>query len=99
MARSSSELIPEDTLDRAVEILKAIGHNNRLQIVNILLSGELHVEQLVDKLGLKQSCTSQQLIILKFAGVLKSRKDGRKTYYSLANDSVKNIVESIIAKN
>ncbi len=97
MARFSSELIPEDTLDRAVEILKAIGHSNRLQIVNILLSGEFRVEQLVDKLGLQQSCTSQQLRNLKFAGVLKSRRDGNKTYYSLANDSIKKIVESIIA--
>ena len=97
MARSSSKLIPEDTLDRAVEILKTIGHYNRLQIVNILLSGEFCVGQLMDKLGLQQPYISQQLCNLKFAGVLKSRRDGNKTYYSLANDSIKKIVESIIA--
>ena len=97
LARSSSELIPEDTLDRAVEILKAIGHYNRLQIVNILLSGEFRVGQLIDKSGLQQPYTSQQLSNLKFAGVLKSRRDGNKTYYSLANDSIKKIVKSIIA--
>ena len=97
LARSSSELIPEDTLDRAVEILKAIGHYNRLQIVNILLSGEFRVGQLIDKLGLQQPYTSQQLSNLKFAGVLKSRRDVNKTYYSLANDSIKKIMESIIA--
>jgi len=98
LARSSSELIPEDTLDRAVEILKAIGHYNRLQIVNILLSGEFRVGQLIDKSGLQQPYTSQQLCNLKFAGVLKSRRDGNKTYYSLANDSIKKIMESIIAE-
>jgi len=97
LARFSSELIPEDTLDRAVEILKAIGHYNRLQIVNILLSGEFRVEQLIDKLGLQQPYTSQQLSNLKFAGIVKSRRDGNKVYYSLANDSIKKIVESIIA--
>ena len=97
LQRSSSELIPEDTLDRAVEILKAIGHYNRLQIVTILLSGEFRVGQLIDKLGLQQPYTSQQLSNLKFAGVLKSRRDGNKTYYSLANDSIKKIVKLIIA--
>jgi len=97
LARSSSELIPEETLDRAVEILKAIGHYNRLQIVNILLSGEFRVGQLVDKLGLLQPYTSQQLCNLKFDGIVKSRRDGNKTYYSLANDSIKKILESIIA--
>ena len=97
LARSSSELIPEDTLDRAVEILKAIGHHNRLQIVNILLSGEFSVKQLVDKLGILQSHTSIQLSILRWHGIVKSRRDWNKTYYSLANDSIKKIVESIIA--
>ena len=97
MARSSSKLVPEDTLVRAVEIFKAVGHHNRLQIVNILLSGEFSVKQLVDKLGLLQSHTSIQLSILRWHGVVKSRRDGNKVYYSLANDSIKKIVESIIA--
>ncbi len=97
MARSSFELIPEDTLDRAVEILKAVGQSGRLQIVNILLSGEFSVKQLVDKLGLLQPHTSIQLSILRWHGIVKSRRDRNKTYYSLANDSIKKIVESIIA--
>ncbi len=98
MARSSSELIPEETLDRAVEIFKAIGHHDRLQIVNILMSGEFNVKQLVDKLGLQQSHTSIQLSILRWHGIIKSRRDRNKTYYSLANDSIKKILESIITE-
>ena len=49
-------------------------------------------------LGAKQPHTSQQLSNLKLAGVLKSRRDGNKVYYSLANDSIRKIVESIIAE-
>ena len=94
----SSELIPEETLDRAVEILKAIGHHDRLRIVKILLSGEFRVMQLVDKLGLLQSNTSQQLGRLRLHGIVKLRRDRNKKYYSLANDSIKRIVESIIAE-
>ena len=95
MAYSSSNLIPEDTLEKAVEILKIIGHHDRLQIVKILLSGECQAGQLVNTLGALQSQTSQQLGKLKMHGVLKSRRDGNKTYYSLANDSIKRIVEAI----
>ncbi len=97
MARSSPELIPEEILDRAVEILKAIANSGRLQIVNILLNRECQVSEIYKAMGIKQSITSQQLSKFKFAGILKSRRDGNKVYYSLANDSIKRIVESIIA--
>ncbi len=97
MTRSSPELIPEETLDRAVEILKAIGHYNRLQIVNILLSGECQVSEFWKAIGMKQAQTSQQLKNLKLHGIVKSRRDKNKMYYSLANDSIKKIVKLIIA--
>ncbi len=97
LQRSSLNLIPEDTLDRAAEILKAVANHNQLQIVNTLLSGEFRVKQLVDKLDLLQSHTSIQLSILRLHGIVKSRRDWNKVYYSLANDSIKRIVESIIA--
>lgn len=86
-----------DTLDKAAALLKAFAHHDRLQIVNVLINGEFNVGELTKLLGTKQSLTSQQLTILKFAGVLKSRRDGNKTYYSLANDSIKKIVKLIIA--
>ncbi len=93
-----SKLIPEATLENTVEILKALGHHDRLQIVNILLSGECQVGKLVDELGIWQSQTSQQLSRLKRRGVLLSRREGNKVYYSLANDSIKKIVEAIISE-
>ena len=96
LQRSSSKLFPEDTLVRAVEILKAVAHSDRLQIVNILLYGECQVFVFWKAMGIKLSQTSQQLKKLKSTGVVKSRKDGKKMYYSLANDSIKKIVKSII---
>ncbi len=91
----TSKLIPETKLENTVEIIKALGHHDRLQIVNILSKREFHVNELVKLLGALQSQTSQQLSILKNHGVLKSRREGNKTYYSLANDRIKRIVETI----
>ncbi len=89
--------ITGDTIDKAAALLKAFAHHNRLQIVNILINGECKVGELAKLLGTGKSITSQQLSILKLAGVLKSRRDDNKVYYSLANDSIKKIVKSIIA--
>ncbi len=98
MAHYTSELIPEDTLEKAVKLLNAVSHPGRLQIVNILLNGECQVGELVNKLGKLQSFTSQQLNNLKFAGLLKSRRDGTRVYYSLANDSIRKVIASIITE-
>ena len=98
MARSSSELIPEETLEKMVRILKAVANPGRLQIMNILLNGECQVSEIQKATGIKQSLASQILSNLKFDNVLKSRRDGNKVYYSLANNSIKRIVESIIAE-
>ena len=52
LQRSSLKLIPEETLDKAVEILKAVGHSGRLQIVNILLNGECQVLEIYKTMGM-----------------------------------------------
>ena len=96
MARS--KLIPEDRLEKMVVILKAIANPVRLQIVNVLLRNECRVGEIAKALGAKQSLTSQRLSNLKLCGILKSRRDGKKTYYSLANNSIRKIVKSIIAE-
>ena len=98
MALSSSELIPEDTLEKMVGIFKAIANPVCLQIVNVLLRNECRVGELAKALGAKLPLTSLRLSNLKFDGLLKSRRDGNKTYYSLANNSIRKIVESIIAE-
>ncbi len=60
------KLIPEDTLEKLAGILKALGHKDRLLIVNILMSGEQNEDQIVDELGISQSSVSQHLTKLKW---------------------------------
>ena len=98
LVRTVTELIQEDTLEKMAETLKAIAHPVRLQIVNILMSGERSVGELVRTLGTKQSLTSQQLSILKSRGVLKSRRNGNVVYYSLHNTGIRNIMASILTE-
>ena len=98
MAGFTSDLIPDDTLEKMAETLKAVAHPVRLQIVNILMTGERSVGELVKRLGTKQSLTSQQLSILKSRGVLRSRRNGNVVFYSLENSGIKNIMASILSE-
>jgi ArsR family transcriptional regulator, virulence genes transcriptional regulator len=95
---SSYNLIPKDTLEKMVELLQAISHTTRLQIVNVLMNGERSVGELVKVLGTKQSRTSMNLNILKIGGVLKSRRNGNTVYYYIKENKTKNIMSCILSE-
>ncbi len=61
----------------------ALSEPIRLQILELLKSGELCVCELADRLNLKQSKLSFHLKTLKEAGLLRSRQEGKWIYYSL----------------
>lgn len=60
-----------------VAISKALGDPGRLRILCALKAGELCVCQLVELLGLAPSTVSKHLFILKAAGLVETRKQGR----------------------
>lgn len=71
---------------------KTLSHKERLQILYILKEkGELCSQEIEEFFYLEQPTTSHHLGLLKKAGLLKSRKEGRHVYYSLN--------ESTISKN
>jgi DNA-binding transcriptional ArsR family regulator len=83
-------------LENAANMLKAIAHPMRIAIIGFLEQGEsLSVTEIHEKLGIEQSTTSHHLGILKDKGVLVSRREGKKTYYALRHESLKNIIDCI----
>lgn len=80
---------------RAADVLKAVAHPLRLQIVEVLASGELSVGEIVEALGEKQAITSQQLNLMKDKGVLASRRDGARVYYRIANPNVVRVLDCV----
>ncbi len=89
------KLQPEQ-LERAANMLKAIAHPMRIAIIGFLEEGDsLSVTQIHERLGIEQSTTSHHLGILKDKGVLVSRREGKKTYYSLKHENLKNIIECV----
>lgn len=79
----------------ASEFLKALAHESRLLILCILAEGEKSVGDLETLLAQRQSTVSQQLARLRLDGLVTTRRDGKSIYYSLANDDVRLILQSI----
>ncbi len=62
-------------------VLKAFAHPARLMIVERLLQRELCVGEVEEKLDISQANVSQHLLILRQAGIVDYRRDGKKRCY------------------
>ncbi len=69
--------------DQVCGLFKALADPIRLQVIEVLSAGERCVCDLGADLGLAQSRLSFHLKVLKQAGLLQDRQQGRWTYYSL----------------
>jgi ArsR family transcriptional regulator len=66
------------------DVVKALGHPLRIEIVNYLKGRERSVSQIIEHFKVDASVVSRQLAILKRAGILGSRKSGLSVYYRVA---------------
>lgn len=77
------------------ELLKALSHSTRLAILDILREGEQCVCHIEATLGLRQAYISQQLMILKQAGILEPHRDGLNLYYRVVNPEIFRILDAL----
>lgn len=82
----------EEELYDLAELFKVFGDSTRIRILFQLFKDEVNVGDLADSLGMNQSAVSHQLKVLKQAKLIKSRRDGKSIYYSLADEHVRTIV-------
>lgn len=76
-----------------VEVFKAAADPCRLRILKLLKEGELCVCEIMTALSKPQSSTSHHLSILREAGLVKERRDGKWSYYRLADGAVIEMVK------
>lgn len=77
------------------EVAKALGHGHRLEILELLAQGERSVEALAERIGLPVANASQHLRIMRRAGLLASRRDGKRIFYRLSDPSVLDLTASL----
>lgn len=83
-------------LEMAANRLRAMAHPMRIAIIELLQQKEkLSVTEIYKKLKIEQASASHHLNILKSKGVLASRRDGKKIFYSLRSKTLSQIIDCI----
>lgn len=77
------------------ELLKLLGHPQRLMIACLLAEGECGVSAIEARLGLRQPSLSQQLGALREAGVIQGRREAKAVIYHLAEPRVAALLQSL----
>lgn len=72
-------------LEQFEQVGRAIGDPSRVRILKLLEPGELCVCQITAVLGLAPATVSKHLSLLRAAGLLQQRRDGKWVYYRLAD--------------
>ena len=79
----------------ACATLGALAHENRLMLLCQLCSGEKCVGELEVALDLHPPTLSQQLAVLRNEGLVATRRDGQRIYYSIADERVAALIGAI----
>jgi len=83
----------EEELYDLSELFKVFGDSTRIRILFVLFEAEVCVCDLAAVLGMTQSAVSHQLRILKQSKLVKSRREGKSIFYSLADSHVWAIID------
>jgi ArsR family transcriptional regulator len=86
--RSLTDKIDEKEVEVEAEIFKAMSDPCRLKILMLLKEGELCACEIMVGLERPQSTTSHHLSILKDAGLIKERKDGKWSRFRLSEGAI-----------
>jgi ArsR family transcriptional regulator len=80
---------------KMIKMLKALSDETRLSIVKFLLDGEKCVCEIFPHVKRTQSTVSIQLDVLRKAGILNSRREGKKVYYFILDKKVCDIFKAL----
>ena len=88
VAYVASHMPDQDDLIDVAELFKAFGDLTRAKIICALAQSEMCVSDLSVLLEMNQSAVSHQLRMLKQVRLVKTRRDGKVRYYSLADEHI-----------
>lgn len=79
----------------ATEVLRVLANEDRLLLLCQLSQGEKSVSELEELLDIHQPTLSQQLGVLRTIGLVNTRRDGKRIYYSIADEKVLVLLETM----
>lgn len=88
----------KDSAGDATRYLKALANQNRLLILCNLIDGEKSVGELERAIGLRQPTLSQQLARLRSGNLVRTRRDAKSIYYSIADGDIRAVLQVLYGK-
>jgi DNA-binding transcriptional ArsR family regulator len=95
--KARASLPREERMLDLSELFKVLGDATRIKIISALLTQEMCVCDIAVLLDMTKSAISHQLRVLRQSKLVKARKQGKHTYYSLDDDHVQSIIETGLA--
>jgi rhodanese-related sulfurtransferase/DNA-binding transcriptional ArsR family regulator len=81
--------------EQFAEVAKALGHGHRLEILELLAQGERSVEALAARAELSVANASQHLRSMRRAGLLTSRRAGKRIFYAVSDPAVLDLAAAL----
>lgn len=82
--------------DSTAKVLKALAEPKRLRIIDMLSCGELCACEILKAFSVTQPTLSHDMKLLVDAGLVKSRREGRSTYYSLESETLSSLQAALL---
>jgi DNA-binding transcriptional ArsR family regulator len=87
--------LDNQALDAQTQVFKVLTHPARIAILNILRDGEHCVCHMEAYLGYRQSYISQQIAVLREAGLIQDRRDGWNIFYRVVNPDIYAVLDAV----
>jgi DNA-binding transcriptional ArsR family regulator len=87
--------LPIPLAEQIAQGFRVLGEPMRIRLLDRLRDGEANVQELTDALGSTQQNVSKHMGVLHAAGVVSRRRDGTRVLYSIADDSVFEMCETV----
>lgn len=90
--------VPDEAACRvAAEIFRVLGDAARLQLLAIIMPGEMCVSEIAQRLGDSLPAVSQRLKLLRAQRIVAHRRAGKHVYYRLEDDHIAKLISNALA--
>src|SRR6266536_4111867 len=94
-ADKDSDALQAEVFERQARICKAFANSTRLRMLDLLGKRDWPASELQEHLGISKANLSQHVAVLKGAGVVAARREGKTVFFSLAMPEVKSACQLI----
>jgi len=97
-SRASSPRVPDGAVKDLVKVFKLLSDETRLRVLLYLTQQhELHVRALCDLLEQSQPAVSHHLALLRVAGLIESRREGKHNFYRILPERFENLLDTVFS--